>query len=82
MYDEDATARRAQEVTVERWEYDNPSWIVIGLHSVITSAPDGAAHDEIEVQVQHRETGEILNGVGSDAVTALAMISHRLSERP
>jgi hypothetical protein len=82
MADEDMTARRAREVAIERWEYDNPSWVVVALHAVITTALDGKVLDEIEVQVQHRETGEVVNGVGTDVTMALALVSHRLSERP
>jgi hypothetical protein len=58
MSDHDATARRAEAVTIDRWEYDNPSWVVIAHHPVVTTAPDGQLLEEIEVQVQHRGTRE------------------------
>jgi hypothetical protein len=48
MGDEDATARRAQEVTIERWEYDYPSWAVVAYHPVITTS-DGTPVEEIVV---------------------------------
>ncbi len=77
----DDPVSRADEVTIERWEYDNPSWIVIAHHPVITTSPDGKVLEEIEVQVQHQATGGMLRGVGTDLVMALALITHRLSEQ-
>ncbi len=69
------------DVAIERWEDDNPSWLMIVNHVVITTSPDGSAHVEREVQVEHRETGEIVSGIGTDVAMALTMISHRLSKR-
>jgi hypothetical protein len=79
--DDESTTRRAKAVTIERWEDANPSWVVIALHAIITTALDGKVLDEIEVQAQHRKTGEVVNGVGADVSMALAMITHRLRAR-
>lgn len=54
---------------------------VRGHHPVMTTSLDGKVLEEIEVQVQHRETGEGMNGVGIDLVVALALVTHRISER-
>jgi hypothetical protein len=69
MSDHDLAARRAEAVTIERWEYANPSWIVMLHHPVITTALDGKPVEEMMVEVEHRATG------------ALALITHRISER-
>jgi hypothetical protein len=74
-------ARRPDDVTIERWEYDNPSWVVIAHHPVITTAVDGTVADEIEVQVLHRTTGERITGMGETLTMALAMAGHLISER-
>jgi hypothetical protein len=79
--DVDATARRAEQVTIERWEYDNPSWVVVDHHPVITTALDGKPVEETVVEVEHRQTGERVSGVGTDLTLALALVTHRLSER-
>ncbi len=77
----DGPISRADEVTIERWEYDNPSWVMIGHQPVITTAPNGKLLEEIEVQAQHRVTGDMLHGVGTDLVMALALVSLRISEQ-
>lgn len=72
---------QADDVTIERWKYDNPSWFVIAHQPVITTAPDGKLVEEIEVHAQHRATGEVLGGIGADLTMSLAMVTHRISER-
>lgn len=81
MSDNDTGARHPEDVTIERWEYDDPSWLVIIVHPVIWTPPGGEVVEEIEVKVEHRETGEILSSTGADAGMALAMIDHLISER-
>lgn len=82
MSDHDAIARRAEAVTIERWEYDNPSWVVVARYPVITTALDGKIVEDIEVLVHHRETGEEMIGLGTTLAMALALVTHRISERP
>lgn len=74
-------AQHPEDAAIERWEGDHPSWLMIVNHVVITTSPEGNANEEREVQVEHRETGEIVSGIGTDVAMALAMINHRLSER-
>lgn len=81
MSDHDTTGGRAEAVTIERWEYAHPSGIVILHHPVITTALDGKPLEELAVEVEHRVTGERVSGVGTDLTLALAMVTHRISER-
>jgi hypothetical protein len=74
-------AKRPEEVTIERWEYDNPSWEVTTQYPFITTTIDGKPVEELVVEVRNRETGEGVSGVGGDLVMALAMVTHRLRER-
>ena len=37
--------------------------------------------EEVEVKVEHRETGVLLSGTGTTIAMALAMINHQISER-
>jgi maltoporin len=66
---------------VEQWQSDNPNWIVIGVRPVISTGVNGEALEEIEVQVQNQETGEMLSGTGFTVAIALAMIDYLISQR-
>ncbi len=77
----DDVVRRAKEHTITQWEEDHPSWRVLTDHPVIVTFSSGQAQEEIEVTAAHRETGEVLYGVGPDLVMALALVSLRISER-
>jgi len=81
MSEPDTGAPRPDDVAIDRWQYDNPAWMVIGVRPVIATSPSGKAVEEIEIRVQHRETGEVLGATGFTVTMALAMIDHLISER-
>jgi len=81
MGDNDTGAPSPETVAIERWQYDNPSWLVIVVHPVISPALGGKVVEELEVKVEHRETGVVLSGTGTNVAMALAMINHLISER-
>ena len=74
-------AQRPEDVTVARWQDDNPGWMVIGVRPIISTGLNGEAVEEIEIKVQYRETGEVLGATGFTVTMALAMIDHLISER-
>ena len=45
-------------VTIERWEYDNPSQVVATHYPVSTTALDGKPVEKTVAEVEHRQTGE------------------------
>ncbi len=81
MSDSYSTPPTPEDVTIERWQYSNPSWRVIVLHPVISTAPGGEAVGEIEVKVETRESGAVLSATGENVTMALGMIDHLISER-
>ena len=74
-------AQRPEDMTVDRWQYDNPAWMVIVVHPIISTGLHGEAVAEIEIKVEYRETGEVLGATGFTVAMALAMIDHLISER-
>jgi hypothetical protein len=70
-----------RDSSVEQWESTNPAWLVVGVRPVISTGVNGEVLEEIEVQVQHRETGEMLSGTGFTVAIALAMIDYVISQR-
>ncbi len=81
MSETDTGAQRPEDVVIDRWQYDNPAWMVIGVRPIISTGLNGEAVEEIEVKVQYRETGEVLGATGFTVEMALAMIDHLVSER-
>lgn len=74
-------AQRPEDMTVARWQDDNPGWVVIGVLPVISTGLNGDAVAEIEIRVQNWETGEVLGATRANARMGLAMIDHLVSER-
>ena len=70
-----------RDTGIRQWEFDNPAWLVVGVRLVISTVLTGEVLAEIEVQVQHRETGELLSGAGFTVAMALAMVDYLISER-
>ena len=68
-------------MVLDRWQYDNPAWMVIGVRPIISTGLNGEAVEEIEIKVQYWETGEVLGATGFTVEMALAMIDHLISER-
>lgn len=81
MGDNDTSAPAPEDITIERWKYDHPAWMVIVVHPIISTGLHGEAVEEIEVKVEYRETGEVLGATGFTVAMALAMIDHVISER-
>jgi len=81
MSEPDTGAPRPDDVAIDRWQYDNPAWMVIGVRPIISTGLNGEAVEEIEIKVHYRETGEVLGATGFTVEMALAMIDHLISER-
>lgn len=81
MSETDTDAQRPEDVVLLRWQYDNPDWMVIGVHPMISTGLNGEAVEEIEIKVHYRETGEVLGATGFTVTMALAMIDHLISDR-
>ena len=82
MSETDTGAQRPEDVVLDRWQYDNPAWMVIGVRPIISTGLNGEAVEEIEIKVHYRETGEgeVLGATGFTVTMALAMVDHLISE--
>jgi len=80
MSETDTGGQQPEDVALDRWTYDNPAWMVIVVHPIISTGLHGEAVAEIEVKVEYRETGEVLGATGFTVEMALAMIDHLISE--
>jgi hypothetical protein len=81
MSDPHTGAPRPEDVTVARWQDNNPPWMVMGVLPVISTDASGEAVEEIEIKVHYRETGVVLGATGFTVTMALAMIDYLISER-
>ncbi len=79
MSETDTGAQRPEDVVLDRWQYDNPAWMVIGVRPIISTGLNGEAVEEIEIH--YREPGEVLGATGFTVTMALAMVDHLISER-
>lgn len=67
--------RSPGDTTVAQWQDDNPDWMVISVHPVLSTGASGDAVAQFEVKIKHRKTAKVLSASGKDPATILALIS-------
>lgn len=73
--------RHSWDMLTDAWSDEHPGWQVVDHHLTVIWVPWDQV-DGVVVMVQHRESGDVLNGVGSDLVTALQDVTYVLEKRP
>ena len=68
------------DVLTDAWTDQHPGWQVVDHQVTVSWVPWGQV-DTVVVMVQHQESGDLINGVGSDLVTALQNVTYVLEKR-
>jgi hypothetical protein len=72
--------RHSWDVLTDAWNAEHPGWQVVDHHLTVSWVPWGQV-DVVVVIVQHLASGTLVNGVGSDLVTALQDVTYVLEKR-
>jgi hypothetical protein len=71
--------RHSGDMLTDAWRDQHPGWQVVDHQLTVGWVPWGQV-DTVVVLVQHVASGDLVNGVGSDLVTALQDVTYLLEQ--